>query len=269
MMTSMLFVLSALTLPGADDHPAPRIVGHRGLLRHAPENTLAGFGACADLRVGFELDIRRSRDGHLVVLHDDNVRRTTDGKGKVADLTLAELKKLDAGARFDPAFAGQRVPALDEVFALLKERRAPAVLVAVDIKIDDEDLPKDLVALARMHGVVGQLVCIGLAIEDASLRKRLKQADAKLPLARLARTADDIPAAVADPTADWVYVRFIPTAEQAARVHRAGKRLFLAGVMVSGREPENWKKARASGIDALLTDYPLDCRDTWRRAEKP
>jgi glycerophosphoryl diester phosphodiesterase len=268
MMTSMLFALAALTLPGADDQPATRIVGHRGLLRHAPENTLAGFGACADLRVGFELDVRRSRDGHLVVLHDDNVKRTTDGKGKVADLTLAELKKLDAGARFDPAFAGQRVPALDEVFALLKERRAPAVLVAVDLKID-EDLPKDLAALARKHGVVGQLVCIGLTIEDESLRKRLKQSDAKLPLARLARTPDDIPAAVADPTADWVYVRFIPTAEQAARVHRAGKRLFLAGVMVSGREPENWKKARASGVDALLTDYPLDCRDTWRSAEKP
>ncbi len=164
MMTSLIFALVALTVPGADDPTATRIVGHRGLLRHAPENTLAGFGACADLRVGFELDVRRSRDGHLVVLHDADVKRTTNGKGKVADLTLADLKKLDAGARFDPAFAGQRVPALDEVFALLKERRAPAVLVAVDIKIDDADLPKDLAALARKHGVVGQLVCIGLGL---------------------------------------------------------------------------------------------------------
>src|SRR5262249_53059262 len=186
MMTSLIFGLVALTVPGADDPTATRIVGHRGLLRHAPENTLAGFGACADLRLGFEFDVRRSRDGYLVVMHDTDVKRSTDGKGKVADLTLAELKKLDAGRRFAPEFAGQRVPALDEVFALLKQRRASDVLVAVDIKIDDADLAKDLGAEARKHGVVGQLLCIGLAIEEEGLRKRLKQAEPQLPAARLA-----------------------------------------------------------------------------------
>jgi hypothetical protein len=101
----------------------PWLIGHRGLIRHAPENTLAGFAACIDLRLGFELDVRRTRDGHLVCLHDDDVQRTTNGKGKVANLSLAEVRKLDAGAWFDAVFAGQRVPTLDEVFALLKARR--------------------------------------------------------------------------------------------------------------------------------------------------
>src|SRR5438093_1108721 len=77
--------------------PAPRIIGHRGLMFDAPENTLAGFAACLEQRVGFELDIRRSKDGHLVIMHDATVNRTTNGTGPVADLTLAELKKLDAG----------------------------------------------------------------------------------------------------------------------------------------------------------------------------
>src|SRR5688572_8583483 len=82
--------------------PAPRLVGHRGLLHHAPENTLAGFAACLDLRFGFEVDIHRSKDGHLVCIHDATLDRTTDGAGKVASFTFAQLRKRDAGAWFDP-----------------------------------------------------------------------------------------------------------------------------------------------------------------------
>ena len=89
-----------------DAAPLPLLVGHRGLLHQAPENTLAGFAACLELRVGFELDIRRTKDGHLVCLHDDDLRRTTNGKGSVAEFTLAELQQLDAGRGFDPSFAG-------------------------------------------------------------------------------------------------------------------------------------------------------------------
>src|SRR5262245_19242383 len=97
--------------------PCP--VGHRGLILDAPENTLAGFAACLELRLGFELDVRRTRDGHLVCLHDPTLDRTTDGTGPVAGRTLAELEQLDAGKRFHPAFAGQRVPTLDAVLGLL------------------------------------------------------------------------------------------------------------------------------------------------------
>ena len=107
-------VLSISLRTGADDAKSPQkspiIVGHRGLFKHAPENTLTGFAACLDLSLGFELDVRRSRDGHLVCMHDEDVKRTTNGKGKVADLTLAELRKLDAGAWFAPRFANTMNP---------------------------------------------------------------------------------------------------------------------------------------------------------------
>ena len=138
----------------------PVVIAHRGMLRNAPENTLAAFGACIDLGLGFELDVRRTKDGVLVVLHDETVDRTTDGASKVAVLTLDEIKKLDAGRRFDPCFAGQRVPTFEEVFALLRERKSNA-LVAMDLKISDPTYEVDIVALANKHRVLPQLVFIG------------------------------------------------------------------------------------------------------------
>src|SRR5262249_48598562 len=82
---------------GKDRRPRrPLVVGHRGLLKHAPENTLCNMRACLELRIGIELDVRRSKDGQLIVLHDDTLDRTTNGKGKACDFTLVELKKLDA-----------------------------------------------------------------------------------------------------------------------------------------------------------------------------
>src|SRR5688572_3178594 len=87
-------LLAALGLGASGQEPplsqAPQIVAHRGLFKHAPENTLAAFNACLALRCGFELDIRRTKDGHLICIHDDDVRRTTNGNGKVGDLTLAD-----------------------------------------------------------------------------------------------------------------------------------------------------------------------------------
>ena len=76
----------------------PILISHRGLLRHAPENTLPAFAACLELGIGFELDIRTTKDGQLVVIHDDSVERTTNGPSRsIRDMTLEEVKQLDAG----------------------------------------------------------------------------------------------------------------------------------------------------------------------------
>lgn len=258
-----LLVFLSVSWAAGDEPAVPRLVAHCGLLKHAPENTRAAFAACLDLRLGFELDVHRTRDGQLVCLHDDDVRRTTDWVGKVGSFTLAELRKLDAGRWFDPAFAGQRVPTLDEAFALLKSHGDANVLVAVDIK--DEDVEADLVRLAKKHGVLQRLVCIGRAIDNRQVRRRLRAADPATPTAVLAQTSKEFPAALKDADASWVYVRFLPTAEQVRQAHDAGKRVFLAGMLVSGQEPENWRRARAAGVDGLLTDYPLECRQVWRQ----
>ncbi len=242
----------------------PMLVGHRGLLRHAPENTLAAFGACLDLNLGFELDVRRAKDA-LVILHDADLKRTTSGTGKVGDHTLAQLKNLDAGGWFDAAFAGETVPTLDEVFALLHRRGKPG-LVAVDLK--EAGVEAEVVELAKRHRVLGRIVCIGTAIDSPAARRRLRQADPTTPTAVLAQTAADLPKALEDTDASWVYVRFVPTAAQVKQAHAAGKKVFLVGPAVMGREPANWVQAREAGVDAMLTDYPLDCRKIWR-GEKP
>jgi glycerophosphoryl diester phosphodiesterase len=246
--------------------PVPRgtrVVGHRGLPTAAPENTLAAFDACLDLRIDIELDVRRTRDGQLVVLHDDTVDRTTAGRGKVADLLLREVQALDAGSWFDPAFAGERVPTLDVVFARVAARRATGTLLFIDLKVPG--LEADVVRLAVKHGVLRQLVFIGLAIENRPVREALKAADPAAAAAALCPAADKLDAAVADPTAGWVYVRFVPTAAEVAKIHAAGKKVFLVGPAVMGTSVPGWSAGRAAGVDALLTDHPIECRAAGRR----
>lgn len=252
----------------AADLPTTRLVGHRGLFKHAPENTLASFASCLDLHLGLELDVRRTRDGYLVCMHDADVTRTTNGKGKVADLALEELRRLDAGSWFDPAFAGEKVPLLEEVFVLLKERKGPDVLAAIDFKIQDDRVAREVVQLADKHGVLRQLVCIGITIEDQAFRQQLKKAHPQTPVARLILTPEQLTVGLEDASADWIYLRFIPSAEQVERIHKSGKRVFQSGPKVAGQEPDNWTQVRTAGVDAMLTDYPLECREVWRGAKR-
>ncbi len=99
----------------------PRVIGHRGAAGHAPENTLAGFRRAAQLGARWvEFDVALTRDGEPVLLHDETVDRTTNGKGKLATMTLAALQTLDAGAWYSEAAAGERVPTLTEAIALLQ-----------------------------------------------------------------------------------------------------------------------------------------------------
>jgi len=252
-------------LRAQEENKFPKVVGHRGLIFQAPENTLAGFDACMNLRLGLELDIQRTKDGVLVLMHDSEVNRTTNGVGKVSEITLAELKKLDAGSWFDPRFKGEKVPTLEEFLLRLARYKESNPLVCVDVKIDDDQLVEEMVGLARKHQVLEYLMFIGRTITEAGFRERLKKADAKAKVARLAQTSAELPAALEDPLADWIYVRFLPTPQEVSKVHQKGKKVFVVGSLVAGNLPENWRKARESGADALLTDYPLECVNSWRK----
>jgi glycerophosphoryl diester phosphodiesterase len=133
--------------------PTPLVLGHRGASAHAPENTLAAFRLALEQGAdGIELDARLTRDGEVVVLHDGRVERVSNGQGPVADLTLAEVRRLDAGSRFGPAFAGERIPALAEVFETLGDRPV------YDLEIKNFDAPRNglerkVLALVRRYGL--------------------------------------------------------------------------------------------------------------------
>jgi len=107
------------------------VMAHRGSMGHAPENTLAAFQLGIDQGCNaIELDIHLSKDGELVVIHDDTLNRTTNLTGKVNDLTVQELKQADAGSWFDEQFAGERIPLLEEVIDLVP----PHILLNIEVK---------------------------------------------------------------------------------------------------------------------------------------
>ena len=113
---------------------APRLIGHRGAAALAPENTLASIRAAAESGVSWvEVDAKLSRDRVPMLMHDATLERTTTAQGPVADLTAAELGRLDAGSRFAPRFAGEPVPSLMQC---LSECRALGLGLDLEIKPD-------------------------------------------------------------------------------------------------------------------------------------
>jgi glycerophosphoryl diester phosphodiesterase len=100
----------------------PPVIGHRGAAARAPENTLAGLRYAKQLGCDWvEFDVRLTADGALVLCHDARLDRTTDGSGLISALSLAAVQDCDAGCRFDTAFAGERVPTLEEALSLAAE----------------------------------------------------------------------------------------------------------------------------------------------------
>ena len=137
--------------------PRLAIVGHRGACAYAPENTLASFELA--LRQGadaIELDAKLTADGQVVVIHDQTVDRTTGQHGEVRALTLADLKKLDAGSHFDVAFRGEPIPTLEEVFDAVGKRTFINVELTNYASVTDS-LPEKVAELIRRHKLSGRV----------------------------------------------------------------------------------------------------------------
>ncbi len=136
----------------------PKVIAHRGASAAAPENTLAAFVMAQQQGAdGIELDVMLSKDGQLVVIHDDSVNRTTNGTGKVAEMTLADLKQLDAGSAKDIKFAGERIPTLAEVF----ETFAGKFFINIELKNYAsmlDALPFKVMDLIRQYDVAGSVM---------------------------------------------------------------------------------------------------------------
>jgi glycerophosphoryl diester phosphodiesterase len=122
------------------------VFGHRGAKAIAPENTLVAFQVACDAGAdGIEFDVQLSSDGVAVVIHDASVERTTNGAGRVADLSLEQLRTLDAGSWFDAAYAKQRIPTLEQVL----ETFAGKLLFNIELKADVTDADALAHAVAR------------------------------------------------------------------------------------------------------------------------
>lgn len=129
------------------------IVGHRGIRNLYPENTMVSFRAALDLRLDLiEFDVHFTKDRYLVVCHDDTIDRTTNGTGKIRDMTLKELQSYDAGIFMGEQFAGQYIPTLKEVLDLMANADYE-VLLNVEIKDYDHDVVDATIEMLKQYGL--------------------------------------------------------------------------------------------------------------------
>jgi glycerophosphoryl diester phosphodiesterase len=153
-----------------------------------PENTLAAFRGAVTLGVdAIEIDLRVTADGHLVVMHDDTVDRTTDGNGRVVDLTLAEVKALDAGAYAGPAFQGEQVPTYREVLEVLHGHRVQLLL---DIKDCPPEAKQEIVEITDHFDAWRRLIVGPRTVTDL---RSFKQLDPRLRTLALVPGRQDAP----------------------------------------------------------------------------
>lgn len=232
----------------------PLVFAHRGACKVAPENTLPAFEAAVRLGAdGVELDVQYSSDGALVIFHNPRLEETTNGEGRVTSHTLAELRALDAGSKFDPKFAGTKIATLDEVLDLLKGK----LLVNIEIKALDSatmGLGTDVVKAVRAHGMEDQVVMS--SFNPLALR-RAKLAGPEIEAGLL--LAPDLPS-----WTRWAFTRSYSKADglhpdvpmvDEAYLTKAAK-LNMPVRVWTVNKPEDMQRMIDLGVDAIITDYP-------------
>lgn len=221
-------------------------IAHRGASGSFPENTLAAFRAAIEAGAEMcELDVQLTRDGAMVVIHDDTVDRTTDGTGAVASMTLAEIKRLDAGAKFDPRFTGERIPTLQEVFDLVEGGCA----LNIEIKSDGlESKVSELVGARKAFGwtLISSFDWTALArIRHIAPEMRVGLLASRWP-ARLIGAATEMKAYAINPKFDIV------TEDLCIAAHSREINVYAWTV----DEPAEMRRLIAYGVDGIMTNWP-------------
>ncbi|WP_198000417.1 glycerophosphodiester phosphodiesterase [Gimesia alba] len=262
-----LFCICFCVLSQVSSAADPVLIAHRGMLRHAPENTLPAFRVCLDLRIGFELDIRTTKDGELVIIHDDSLPRTTNGPSKsIRDVTWAEAQQLDAGRWFDPAFAGTRIPTLEQTLKLIKERKQGDTIIALNIKQLNPDGEKKLVELLEKYDLFEDSFAFD---QNAEMSQRLKKLNPRIRIGQNVNRKS-IDARLKENQLDVFLLTFVAEKAEVDRLKQQGKQVLFnfGGAGDARRNPVVWKQIRAAGVEGMLTDYPLECRQVWRDADQ-
>jgi glycerophosphoryl diester phosphodiesterase len=209
-----------------------------------------------------ELDVQLSADGHVVVFHDDWLDRTTDGQGPLAERTLAELKSLDAGGWFDPRFAGEPIPTLEEVLAWARDR----IPLFVELKYSAQPDPALIGAVVERivaHKMMDRVMVI--SFEHQALRRVKARAPGiataalyKMPVADPVELARQIGADAVMPL--WHLV----TADDVTRCHDAGLSVNAWG------SDADYPALIAIGVDCVNADHPAQVRrDFFLKANMP
>ena len=236
------------------DLPRPVVFAHRGASAHAPENTIPSFElALTQGADAIELDAKLTSDGQIVVFHDATIDRTTEGTGRLAQKTLAELRSLDAGSSFSDQFRGTKIPTLEEVFEAVGKK------IFINVELTNYATPRDALvekvcALVRKHGLEKSVIF------SSFFASNLKQAERFLPEAPRGLLA------LGGWTGAWArsfgfsfgeYAALHPyltdvNAQQVSRVHQLKRRIHVWTV----NKPEDIARLNSWGVDGIFTDDP-------------
>lgn len=260
MLFGALCLMGIATVALADDTPkfAPlpalkhpiAVIAHRAGAGIMPENTLVAIQNAIKLGVDYvELDIRATKDGQLVIMHDGSVDRTTSGKGAVKELDLSTIRTLDAGSKFDAKYAGEKVPTFDEVLDACHGK--------VYIYVDHKEAPTDQVFQAiKKHGMEKEVVVYN-GVHGLQEWKKVAPHIPVMPSLpnrfRVAGGVAEFEKLLAAEVVDGNLVEW--TKELVDQCHALGIKVYVDNLGPNDN-PEGFKKAIEMGVDGIQTNYP-------------
>lgn len=247
-----------------DDFPRPFLLAHRGDNKYAPENTLPAFAQAIQKGAdGVELDAKLTADGHVIVIHDGSVNRTTDGKGSVASFTLEAIRKLDAGSWFDPKFAGTKIPLLEEVFETLGRQK----LINIELTnyfAGPDALVEKVCELIQRHNNAGQILFSSFFMRNLKIAAQLMPAIPRGLLAQpgiLGLWARSFGFMFGDYQALHPHLSNV-TREQIQRAHRVKRRIHAW----TPNTPAEILKLKDWDVDGMISDDPAAAAQALGRA---
>lgn len=222
------------------------VVGHRGFAGKYPENTVLSFKKAVEIGVDFvELDVRETKDGKLVVIHDESIERTTDGKGLIKEMTYREIEKYDAGIKY--GYSGEKIPLLSDVFEEIGDK------VKILIEIKECEIEK-LVKLIKKYKMEEKVFVGSFNLEY------LKEVRRKLPDVATALISWDIPYKNLKECIE-LGIRKVDVEFHNLNKERV-KDLVSMGFLVNTwtpNEKEDLKKVISYGVHFITTDRPDIC----------
>jgi glycerophosphoryl diester phosphodiesterase len=235
----------------------PLIIAHRGYRARYPENTLVSFLAAMDAGAHMiELDVMLSRDRKVVVIHDATVDRTTNGHGPINGYTIEELKALDAGTWFQPRFAGERIPTLEEVLEHVRDRAMINIEIkssAYEINQPADAIEKQVVELVRRNNIRSSVLVSSFEWRILDRIVAMDNATAVALLSRNPADRDNVELCLRLKAFSWNPNCRELSCEQVKTMHGSGIHVFPYNVDTL----EEYQKVMEMDVDGVITSDPL------------
>lgn len=238
----------------------PLVFGHRGALADAPMNTLPAFELAYEQgAAGVELDVHFSADNELVIVHDFTVDKTTDSEGKVSDMSLAQLKELDAGSWFSDSFTGTRIPTLNEVFEAVGQK----LYINVEIKhleLEPNGLEEAVLACIQEHNLAERVIVSSF---NPHVLVRFQKIAPQIPLGYLLYAGSVLPNIdeILPPT-HYQAIHYHHEMIDADAVAKAQKHQHRINTWTVN-DPDRARELAKMGVDAIITDNPAPMKATF------